>query len=68
MKVKMIIFAKAREEFDFSKIGLFTVAIFGFIFRSFSGVWQKNDQNGPKNEVKNDEKNGYCERSEMQTS
>jgi hypothetical protein len=31
------------------------------------GVWQKNDQNGPKNEVKNDEKNGYRERSETQT-
>jgi hypothetical protein len=27
--------------------------IFGFIFGSFSGVWQKNDQNDPKNEMKN---------------
>jgi hypothetical protein len=42
--------------------------ILGFIFGSFSGVWQKNDQNGPKNDVKNEAKNGYCERSEMQTS
>jgi hypothetical protein len=29
-------------------------------------VWLKNDQNGPKNEVKNDAKNGYRERSETQ--
>jgi hypothetical protein len=43
---------------------LFTVAIFGFIFGSFSGVWQKNDQN----EMKNDVKNGYSEYSETQTS
>ena len=30
--------------------------IFGFIFRSFSGVWQKNDQNGLKNDVRNEVK------------
>jgi len=41
-------------------LGLFTVAIFGFIFGSFSHVWQKNDQNDPKNETQNDMKNGYC--------
>jgi hypothetical protein len=41
---------------------------FQAIFGSFSHVWQKNDQNGPKNQVKNDVKNGYCEHSEMQTS
>jgi hypothetical protein len=41
--------------------------IFGFIFGSFSCVWQKNDQNDPKNEMKNDMKNGYHECSEMQT-
>ena len=40
--------------------------IFGFIFRSFLIVWLKNDQNGPKKEIKNDVKNGYCEHSEMQ--
>ena len=39
------------------------VAIFGFIFRSFLVVWQKNDQNGLKNEVKSDVTNGYCEHS-----
>ena len=33
-------------------------AIFGFIFGSFSHVWQKNDLNDLKNEMKND---GYCE-------
>jgi len=38
---------------------LFTVNIFGFIFGSFSRVWQKNCQNDPKNEMKNDVKNGY---------
>jgi hypothetical protein len=27
-----------------------------------------NDQNRPKNDVKNEVKNGYCECSEMQTS
>jgi hypothetical protein len=42
--------------------------VFGFIFVSFSGVWQENDQNDQKNETKNDVKNGYCECSEMQTS
>ena len=41
---------------------------FWAIFGLFFVVWQKNDQNGPKNEVKNDMKNGYCEHSEMQTS
>ena len=35
--------------------------IFGFIFGSFSRVWQKNDQNDPKNDMKNDMKNGYRE-------
>jgi hypothetical protein len=40
--------------------------IFSFIFGSFLVVWLKNDQNGPKNEVKNDVKNGYRERSETQ--
>jgi hypothetical protein len=30
--------------------------IFGFIFGSFSRVWQKNDQNDPKNGIKNDMK------------
>jgi len=30
------------------------------------GVWQKNDQKGPKNDVKNEAKNGYCELSETQ--
>jgi hypothetical protein len=44
-------------------LGLFTVAIFG----SFSGVWQKNDQNEATNDVKNEAKNGYCECSETQT-
>jgi hypothetical protein len=39
--------------------------ISGFIFGSFSGVWQENDQ---KNEMENDVKNGYCECSETQTS
>jgi hypothetical protein len=38
--------------------------IFGFIFGSFLVVWLKNDQNGPKIEVKNDVKNGYRECSE----
>jgi len=37
--------------------------IFGFIFDSFSWVWQKNDQNEPKNETKKDVKNGYREHS-----
>ena len=53
---------------DILTIGFLTVAIFGFIFGSFLVVWQKNDQNGPKNEVKNDVKNGYHECSETQTS
>jgi hypothetical protein len=51
-------------------LGLFTVAIFGSFLASFLDhfwVWQKNGQNGPKNEMKNEVKNGYCEHSEMQT-
>jgi hypothetical protein len=28
------------------------------------GVWQKNDQNGPKDDVKNNVKNGYHECSD----
>jgi len=34
---------------------------FWAIFGSFSHVWEKNDQNDPKNGMKNDVKNGYCE-------
>jgi hypothetical protein len=43
---------QSRLDLLHALLGLFTVAIFG----SFSHVWQKKDQNGPKNEVKNDVK------------
>ena len=34
---------------------------FWAIFGSFLIVWLKNDQNGPKNELKNDAKNGHIQ-------
>ena len=43
---------QSRLDLLHALLGLFTVAISG----SFSHVWQKKDQNGPKNEVKNDVK------------
>ena len=54
----------------FAVIGLFMVAIFGpFLAHFWLHVWIifRCLAEGPKNDVKNEAKNGYCEHSEMQT-
>ena len=41
----------------------FADVIFKLIFGSFLSIWQRNKQKVAKNEIQNDVKNVYCERS-----